>query len=52
MLEDLWDSSRAFLKGIDFNQFDFFLMTYRAIVREMETLMIALEEYLRSKRKK
>lgn len=44
---DLWDSSRASLKGeIDFNQFDFFLMTYHAIVLAMETSMIVSGECL------
>lgn len=33
----------------DFNQFDFFLMTYRAIELAMETLMIVSRECLQEK---
>lgn len=50
-LKIYWDSSRAFIKWIDFNQFDIFLMTYRAILRVMVTLRIGLRECLKFKEK-
>lgn len=46
VLKDLWDNSRAFVREIDFNQYDYVLMTHRAIVRVTVTSMIVSGECL------